>query len=66
MTRTEARALPFTVHATTSNESQAAAITQRLLDQGIDATYGTVEEIEARGYSVRSQHTYAVLKERKV
>lgn len=52
----------FSVHATTDNESQAAGITQRLLDQGIDATYCLVSELEERGYSVRSRFEFAVLK----
>lgn len=55
--------LDMVIHATTSNQSQAAGITTQLLDDGIDATYWEVNELKDAGYPIRSTHTYAVLKE---
>jgi rubrerythrin len=52
----------FTIHATTSNEAQAAAIAQRLIDEeGRNATTRDIADLEAEGHSVRSAHTYAVV-----
>lgn len=50
------------VYATTSNESQAAAIARRLIEEeGRNATTRDVADLEAEGFPVRSSHTYAVL-----
>jgi hypothetical protein len=47
------------VYATTDNEAQAAAIAQRLIDEGRDATTADVADLP----DVRSQYRYAVLAE---
>ena len=62
--------MTFRIHATTSNQQQAAAICKRLQDdEGLQADYGSLEELRdywARlwpdsAHLLRSLHTYAVI-----
>jgi hypothetical protein len=53
------------VYATTDNESQAAAIALRLIEnEGRNATTRDVADLLAEGYPIRSSFRYAVMVEK--